>query len=147
MLRLWSCGPASGPTARRAAARPAAAPACSGATTAWVATVVNAYTSPMVNPPNVSAARYGTQLSEIASAASEVAEMAVPAPITVMGARRSASRPDSAPPIAAPIDGLVVAGTVSNVAYGVTIYLSTLNLQQVRSLDPLTAGLAFLGQR
>ena len=42
---------------------------------------------------------------------------------------------------------LVVAGTVSNVAYGVTIYLSTLNLQQVRGLDPLTAGLAFLGQR
>lgn len=40
---------------------------------------------------------------------------------------------------------LVVAGTVSNVAYGVTIYLSTLNLQQVRGLDPLTAGLAFLG--
>lgn len=40
---------------------------------------------------------------------------------------------------------LVVAGTVTNVAYAVTIYLSTLNLQQVRGLDPLTAGLAFLG--
>ena len=40
---------------------------------------------------------------------------------------------------------LVVAGTVANIAYAVTIYLSTLNLQQVRGLDPLTAGLAFLG--
>jgi MFS family permease len=40
---------------------------------------------------------------------------------------------------------LVVAGTVANVAYAVTIYLSTLNLQQVRGLDPLMAGLAFLG--
>jgi MFS family permease len=40
---------------------------------------------------------------------------------------------------------LVVAGAVANVAYAVTIYLSTMNLQQVRGLDPLTAGLAFLG--
>lgn len=40
---------------------------------------------------------------------------------------------------------LVVAGTVANIAYTVTIYLSTLNLQQVRGLDPLMAGLAFLG--
>lgn len=40
---------------------------------------------------------------------------------------------------------LVVAGTVANIAYAVTIYLSTLNLQQVRGLDPLMAGLAFLG--
>ncbi len=40
---------------------------------------------------------------------------------------------------------LVVAGTVANVAYAVTIYLSTLNLQQVRGLDPLMAGLAFFG--
>jgi EmrB/QacA subfamily drug resistance transporter len=40
---------------------------------------------------------------------------------------------------------LVVAGTVANVAYAVTIYLSTLDLQQVRGLDPLMAGLAFLG--
>jgi EmrB/QacA subfamily drug resistance transporter len=40
---------------------------------------------------------------------------------------------------------LVLAGTVANVAYAVTIYLSTLNLQQGRGLDPLTAGLAFLG--
>ena len=40
---------------------------------------------------------------------------------------------------------LVIAGTVANIAYAVTIYLSTLNLQQVRGLDPLTAGLAFLG--
>ena len=40
---------------------------------------------------------------------------------------------------------LIVAGTVANVAYGVTIFLSTLYLQQVRDLDPLLAGLAFLG--
>ena len=31
---------------------------------------------------------------------------------------------------------LVVVGTVANIAYAVTIYLSTLNLQQVRGLDP-----------
>ena len=40
---------------------------------------------------------------------------------------------------------LVIAGTVANIAYAVTIYLSTLNLQQARGLDPLMAGLAFLG--
>jgi EmrB/QacA subfamily drug resistance transporter len=40
---------------------------------------------------------------------------------------------------------LVIAGTISNIAYGVTIFLSTLYLQQVRGLDPLMAGLAFLG--
>ena len=40
---------------------------------------------------------------------------------------------------------LVVAGTIANVAYGVTIFLSTMFLQDVRGLDPLTAGLAFLG--
>jgi EmrB/QacA subfamily drug resistance transporter len=40
---------------------------------------------------------------------------------------------------------LVVAGTVANVAYAVTIFLSTMYLQQVRGLDPLTAGLVFLG--
>jgi EmrB/QacA subfamily drug resistance transporter len=40
---------------------------------------------------------------------------------------------------------LVVAGTIANIAYAVTIYLSTMNLQLVRELDPLTAGLAFLG--
>lgn len=40
---------------------------------------------------------------------------------------------------------LIVAGTIANVAYGVTIFLSTLYLQQVRDLDPLLAGLAFLG--
>jgi predicted MFS family arabinose efflux permease len=40
---------------------------------------------------------------------------------------------------------LVVAGTVANIAYVVTVFLSTLNLQQVRGLDPLMAGLAFLG--
>lgn len=40
---------------------------------------------------------------------------------------------------------LVIAGTVANVTYGATIFLSTLYLQQVRGLDPLTAGLAFLG--
>ncbi|OBE94899.1 MFS transporter [Mycolicibacterium elephantis] len=40
---------------------------------------------------------------------------------------------------------LVVAGTISNIAYAVTIFLSTLYLQQARGLDPLTAGLVFLG--
>jgi EmrB/QacA subfamily drug resistance transporter len=40
---------------------------------------------------------------------------------------------------------VVLAGTVCNIAYAITIYLSTLNLQQVRGLDPLVAGLAFLG--
>ena len=40
---------------------------------------------------------------------------------------------------------LVIAGTVVNIAYVVTVFLSTLNLQQVRGLDPLMAGLAFLG--
>lgn len=40
---------------------------------------------------------------------------------------------------------LVVAGTVANIAYVVTIFLSTVYLQQVRGLDPFTAGLAFLG--
>jgi predicted MFS family arabinose efflux permease len=40
---------------------------------------------------------------------------------------------------------LVVAGTIANIAYAVAIFLSTLYLQQVRGLDPLTAGLAFLG--
>jgi EmrB/QacA subfamily drug resistance transporter len=40
---------------------------------------------------------------------------------------------------------LVIAGTIANIAYAVTIFLSTIYLQQVRGLDPLTAGLAFLG--
>lgn len=40
---------------------------------------------------------------------------------------------------------LVIAGAVANIAYGVTILLSTLYLQQVRELDPMMAGLAFLG--
>jgi hypothetical protein len=40
---------------------------------------------------------------------------------------------------------LVVAGTVSNIAYAITIFLSTMYLQQVRGLHPLTAGLVFLG--
>jgi EmrB/QacA subfamily drug resistance transporter len=40
---------------------------------------------------------------------------------------------------------LVVAGTIANIAYGVTIFLSTMYLQEVRGLDPLTAGLVFLG--
>jgi EmrB/QacA subfamily drug resistance transporter len=40
---------------------------------------------------------------------------------------------------------LILTGTVANIAYVVAIYLSTLNLQDVRGLDPLTAGLAFLG--
>jgi EmrB/QacA subfamily drug resistance transporter len=40
---------------------------------------------------------------------------------------------------------LVIAGTIANIAYGVTIFLSTMYLQLVRGLDPLTAGLVFLG--
>jgi MFS family permease len=40
---------------------------------------------------------------------------------------------------------LVIAGTIANIAYGVTIFLSTIYLQQVRGLDPLMASLAFLG--
>jgi MFS family permease len=40
---------------------------------------------------------------------------------------------------------LVAAGTVANVAYAVTVFLSTLNLQQVHGLTPLVAGLLFLG--
>ena len=40
---------------------------------------------------------------------------------------------------------LVIAGTIANIAYGVTIFLSTMYLQEVRGLDPLMAGLAFLG--
>lgn len=40
---------------------------------------------------------------------------------------------------------LVAAGTIANIAYAVTIFGSTLYLQQVRGLDPLAAGLAFLG--
>ena len=40
---------------------------------------------------------------------------------------------------------LVVAGTVANIAYAVTIFGSTLYLQQARALDPLAAGIVFLG--
>jgi MFS family permease len=40
---------------------------------------------------------------------------------------------------------LVTAGTVANIAYAVAIFLSTVYLQQVRGLNPLVAGLAFLG--
>jgi MFS family permease len=40
---------------------------------------------------------------------------------------------------------LVAAGTIANIAYAVTIFASTLYLQQVRGLDPLAAGLVFLG--
>lgn len=40
---------------------------------------------------------------------------------------------------------LLIAGTIANIAYAVTIFLSTIYLQQVRDLDPLMAGLAFLG--
>lgn len=40
---------------------------------------------------------------------------------------------------------LVIAGAIANIAYAVAIVLSTLNLQQVRGLDPLMAGLVFLG--
>ena len=42
---------------------------------------------------------------------------------------------------------LVIAGAIANIAYAVTIFLSTLYLQQVRALDPLMAGLVFLGRR
>lgn len=40
---------------------------------------------------------------------------------------------------------LAVAGTVANIAYVVTVFLATMNLQQVRGLGPMMAGLAFLG--
>jgi MFS family permease len=40
---------------------------------------------------------------------------------------------------------LVIAGTIANIAYTAAIFLSTLYLQQVRALDPLVAGLVFLG--
>lgn len=40
---------------------------------------------------------------------------------------------------------LVVAGTIANIAYTVAIFLSTVYLQQVRGLDPLAAGLVFVG--
>jgi EmrB/QacA subfamily drug resistance transporter len=40
---------------------------------------------------------------------------------------------------------LVVAGTIANIAYTVTVFLSTMNLQLVRGLDPMVAGVAFLG--
>ncbi|MCX6483577.1 MAG: MFS transporter [Mycobacterium sp.] len=40
---------------------------------------------------------------------------------------------------------LVAAGTIANIAYGVTIFLSTVYLQDARGLDPLAAGLVFLG--
>jgi EmrB/QacA subfamily drug resistance transporter len=40
---------------------------------------------------------------------------------------------------------LVVAGTIANIAYTATVFLSTINLQQVRGLDPLIAGVVFLG--
>jgi MFS family permease len=40
---------------------------------------------------------------------------------------------------------LVTAGTVANIAYAVAIFLSTVYLQQVRGLNPLMAGPAFLG--
>jgi EmrB/QacA subfamily drug resistance transporter len=40
---------------------------------------------------------------------------------------------------------LVAAGTIANVAYVVAIFLSTVYLQVVRGLDPMMAGLVFLG--
>jgi predicted MFS family arabinose efflux permease len=40
---------------------------------------------------------------------------------------------------------LVIAGAIANIAYAVAIFLSTMYLQQVRGLDPLMAGLVFLG--
>ena len=40
---------------------------------------------------------------------------------------------------------LVAAGTIANIAYGVTIFLATVNLQDARGLDPLAAGMVFLG--
>ncbi|WP_235630231.1 hypothetical protein [Mycobacterium lehmannii] len=39
-----------------------------------------------------------------------------------------------------------MAAAVANIAYAVTIFLSTVSLQDVRGLDPLTAGLIFLGR-
>lgn len=39
----------------------------------------------------------------------------------------------------------MAAGTIANVAYGATIFLSTIYLQVGRGLDALTAGLVFLG--
>ena len=42
---------------------------------------------------------------------------------------------------------LVVAGTIAGIAHTVTVFLSTMNLQQVRGLDPTTAGIAFLARR
>ena len=40
---------------------------------------------------------------------------------------------------------LVIAGTIANIAYTVTVFLSTMNLQLVRGLEPMVAGIAFLG--
>lgn len=40
---------------------------------------------------------------------------------------------------------LVAAGTVANIAYAVTIFMATVDLQNVRGLSPLSAGLVFLG--
>jgi predicted MFS family arabinose efflux permease len=40
---------------------------------------------------------------------------------------------------------LVVAGAIANIAYTAAIFLSTVYLQQVRGLDPLVAGLVFVG--
>jgi len=40
---------------------------------------------------------------------------------------------------------LVAAGTIANIAYGVTIFLATVYLQDARGLDPLAAGMVFLG--
>ena len=86
-------------------ATPAASPARSGRTTAWDATVVNAYTRPMVKPHAVSAIRYPIHLPDTASAASETAAAAQETPMTSTGGYLAASRPDSGPPSAAPTDG------------------------------------------
>ncbi|MBJ8345785.1 MFS transporter [Antrihabitans sp. YC2-6] len=40
---------------------------------------------------------------------------------------------------------LMIAGTIANIAYAVTIFGSTLYLQQGRGLSPLAAGIVFLG--
>jgi EmrB/QacA subfamily drug resistance transporter len=40
---------------------------------------------------------------------------------------------------------LVAAGAIANIAYTAAIFLSTVYLQQVRGLDPLVAGLVFVG--
>jgi hypothetical protein len=67
--------------------------------------VVNAYARPSVNPRAVSAVRYAGKPAMAASAPGDSAAATVVASNTAVGERFSASRPDSAPPSAAPIEG------------------------------------------